>query len=172
MVELYNIDIATHERFARDQQAIEAFRKQYHISPTGPRTISLQTTILDFIPKPPALTLLLQLYQKKNWALFSVPKNFYTQARPITSYIVPSLGSSEKQDADVQKIRALLKQKAPHAVQRREQQDQKQEQKREETEEEIVEEGEIIIALLEKGIKETNNMVDYIISRMNQFVQG
>lgn len=170
MVEIYNIDIATHERFARDTQAIEAFRKQYHIPSSGQRAVSLQTTILDFIPKPPALTLLLQLYQKKNWALFAIPKNFHTQ-RFLTSYIAPSLGASEKQDADVQKIRAFLKQKAPSAVKRRED---KQEEKRDEhdEEEEIVDEGETIVSLLEKGIKETNSMIDFVISRMHQFVQG
>lgn len=172
MVEIYNIDIATHERFARDTQAIEAFRRQYHIPATGQRAISLQTTILDFIPKPPALTLLLQLYQKKNWALFAIPKNFHTQ-RFLTSYIAPSLGSSEKQDADVQKIRAFLKQKAPRAVKRREEkQEGGQKDKDKDEEDEILDEGETIVSLLEKGIKETNSMIDFVISRMHQFVQG
>lgn len=166
MVEVYNIDISTHERFARDLQASEAFRKQYHVPITGERTIADQTKILDFIPKHPAIVLLLQVYQKKTWALFSVPKLFYEQ-RLSSSYIAPSLGSTDKVNADLQKIQAFVKKKTHGRVERKEERD---EEAPKDEEDEIIEEGQIISALLEKGIKETNEMVDFVIAKMHQFV--
>lgn len=167
MVEIYNIDITTHERFARDLQAVEAFRKQYHVPATGERTIVAQTKILDFIPKHTAIVLLLQMYQKKTWALFAVPKHFYEQ-RYTSSYIAPSLGSTDKLNADIQKLQAFVKQKTAGKILEKEEQRRDQREKSEE--EEILEEGQIISQLLEKGIKETNAMVDFVISKMHQFV--
>ena len=167
MVEIYNIDITTHERFARDVQAVEAFRRQYHVPTTGERTIVAQTKILDFIPKHTAIVLLLQMYQKKTWALFAVPKHFYEQ-RLTSSYIAPSLGSTEKLNADIQKLHAFVKQKTKDKI--RENEDREQRDRKKSEEEEILEEGEIISLLLEKGVKETNSMVDFVISKMHQFV--
>ncbi len=170
MVEIYNIDVTTHERFARDQLAVEAFRKQYHVPSTGERTIAIQTKILDYVPKHPAISLLLQVYQKKTWALFGVPKNFYEQ-RFTSSYIAPSLGSQDKLNADIQKIHGFVKQKTAGRVREKEErQRDEREQKKKSEEEEIFEEGEIISELLEKGVKETNAMVDFVIAKMHQFV--
>ncbi len=39
-------------------------------------------------------------------------------------------------------------------------------------EEELMDEGEVLIELLQKGVKETNQMVDFVIARMHQFVQA
>lgn len=169
MVEVYNIDISTHERFARDLQAVEAFRKQYHVPATGERTIAIQTKILDFIPKHPAITLLLQIYQKKTWALFGVPDKYYEQ-RWSTSYVAPSLGSTDKVNADLQKIEAYVKSKGGKIRRKEEEEEEDGKQQRGKEEEELSEEGQIISALLEKGVKETNEMVDFVIAKMHQFV--
>ncbi len=65
MVEIYSYDITTHERYAHDQQEVEAFRKQYHLPPAGARHVAVQTKILDFVPKHSAIVLLMQTYQRK-----------------------------------------------------------------------------------------------------------
>lgn len=176
MVEIYNYDASTHERFARDQQEVEAFRKQYHLPPSGGGQIaSAQTRVLDFIPKHPAMVLLLQTFQRKNWAGFVIPKNYYLQ-RFASSYVAPSLGSKERQDADIQRLEAYLKRKTHGRFVRGQRDQEEGGQKRQEQEgqeeHEIVEEGEILMNLLEKGVQETNTMVDYVYARMHQFVQA
>src|SRR5690242_14790874 len=100
MVEIYSYDITTHERYAHDQQEVEAFRKQYHLPPSGAGLVAVQTKVLDFVPKHPAIVLLMQTYQRKMWARFAIPKNYYLQ-RFSSSYVAPSLGAKERQDADV-----------------------------------------------------------------------
>ncbi len=169
MVEIYSYDITTHERFARDQQEVEAFRKQYHIPPSGAKMVAVQTRVLDFIPKHPALVLLMQTYQRKMWARFMIPKNYYTQ-RFSSSYIAPSLGSTEKQDADIHKIQAFLKnQTRGRKIRPKEERVASEERNRDE---QLMDEGDTIVEMMEKGIKETNEMIDFIISRMHQFVQA
>jgi Family of unknown function (DUF5399) len=174
MVEIYSYDITTHERFARDQQQVEAFRKQYHIPPSGARQVAVQTTVLDFIPKHPAIVLLMQTYQQKIWARFEIPRNYYLQ-RFAASYVAPSLGTKEKQDADIHRLEAYLKRKTRGRFvrrQEREEKEQKEQQRGNQEEEAIIEEGEVLIQLLEKGVKETNEMIDYIFARMHQFIQA
>jgi len=177
MVEIYSYDITTHERFARDQQEVEEFRKQYHLPPSGARAVAVQTRILDFIPKHPAIALLMQSHQRKMWARFAIPKNYYLQ-RFASSYVAPSLGSKERQDADIHRLEAYLKRKTHGRFvhrERREEQEQEKEgrdQKKKGDEEAMIDEGEALIHLLEKGVKETNEMVDFIFARMHQFVQA
>lgn len=176
MAEIYSYDISTHERFARDQKEIEAFRRQYHVPPSGARIIAMQARVLDFIPKLRALETLLGTYQGSTWARFGVPKNFHNQ-RYLTSYVAPSLGPKEKHDADIHKIEALIKQKEKGVSRKKEkdedQQQQHKDQQHESNEDEIfIGEGQDIILLLEKGVKETNEMVDFVIARMHQFMQA
>lgn len=172
MVEIYSYDIATHERFARDQQEVEAFRKQYHLPPSGAKLVAVQTKILDFVPKHPAIALLMQTYQQKMWARFMIPKNYYLQ-RFASSYVAPSLGSHDRQDADIHRIEAFLKRKtAGRYVKRREEKEEREREGEKGEEEEMIEEGEALMNLLEKGVKETNEMIDFVFSRMHQFVQA
>ena len=173
MVEIYSYDITTHERFARDQQEVEAFRKQYHIPTSGARQFAVQTKILDFVPKHPAVVLLMQTYQRKMWARFMIPKNYYLQ-RFASSYVAPSLGAKEKQEADIHRLEAFMKRKTNgrFIANSSKLESERGRKKGSPEEEEMVKEGEILINLLEKGVKETNEMVDYVFARMHQFVQA
>jgi hypothetical protein len=171
MVEIYSYDITTHERFARDQQEIEAFRKQYHIPPSRAKLIAVQTRVLDFIPKQPAVALLMQTYQRKMWARFMIPKNYYTQ-RFTSSYVAPSLGTTEKQDADIHKIQAFIKNQTRGRLVRRKEERGDQGERERSRDEELMDEGETLIEMMEKGVKETNEMIDFVIARMHQFVQA
>jgi hypothetical protein len=172
MVEIYSYDIAAHERFARDQQEIDAFRKQYHLPPSGAKLVAVQTKILDFVPKHPATDLLMQTHQRKMWVRFTIPQNYYLQ-RFASSYVAPSLGSKEKQDADIYRLEAYLKRKTHGRFVHAKREEEKEEEKEEGgEEEEMIHEGEALIHLLEKGVKETNELVDFVFSRMHQFVQA
>ena len=175
MVEIYSYDVTTHERFARDQQEIEAFRKQYHLPPSGAKLVAVQTKVLDFIPKHAAVDLLMQTFQRKMWARFMIPKNYYLQ-RFASSHVAPSLGGTEKQDADIHRLEAYLKRKTGGRFVRKEHKEDgeegEKEKKQESEEEEMMREGGTLIDLLEKGVKETNEMVDYVFARMHQFVQA
>lgn len=165
MVEIYSYDITTHERFARDQKEVEAFRKQYHIPPSASGVIAAQSRILDFVPKHPAIVTLMQTYQRKMWAGFMIPQNFYLQ-RFASSYVAPSLGSNEKQKADVQKLKLFIQRKKGTKP------SEKEGREKRGMDEELEREGEALVGLLEKGIIETNEMVDFVIARMHQFVQA
>ena len=171
-MEIYNYEVTTHERFARDQQEVEAFRKQYHMPLGRAGVIAVQTKILDFVPKHPAIVLLMQTYQRKMWARFVIPKNYYLQ-RFSSSYVAPSLGAKERQEADVHKLEAYIKRKTRGRFDRKQREQQKEGREQPvSAEEEIMEEGEALIHLLEHGVKETNEMIDYVIARMNQFIQA
>lgn len=172
MVEIYSYDITTHERFARDQQEIEAFRKQYHLPPSGARLVAVQTSVLDFVPKHSAIVLLMQTYQRKLWARFMIPKNYYLQ-RFSSSYVAPSLGSNEKQDADIHRLEAFLKHKT-HGKWERKTEDVRGERTTQISSEDqiLIHEGETLMNMLEVGVKQTNEMVDYVFARMHQFVQA
>ncbi len=168
MVEIYSYDITTHERFARDQQEVEAFHKQYHVPLSGAKMIAVQTRVLDFVPKHPALVLLMQTYQRKMWARFMIPKNYYTQ-RFSSSYVAPSLGPVEKQDNDVHKIQGFMKNQTRGRMLRPKAERVQGEASPDET---LLDEGDLLINMVEKGVKETNRMVDFIIERMHQFLQA
>lgn len=171
MVEIYSYDITTHERFARDQEEVEAFRKQFHIPAGGARLVPVQTRILDFIPKHPAIVLLMQTYQRKMWASFNIPKNYYLQ-RFSSSHIAPSLGSSEKQEADIHRLEAFLKRKTHGRFVRKHGEQEGEKEGKTRDEKEMMKQGEVLITLLEKGVKETNEMVDFVFARMHQFIQA
>lgn len=149
MVEIYNYDV--HDRYAKDQELVESFVKQYQLPPSRAGVVAIQTKVLDFIPKHSAIALLMQTHQKKTWAGFEPPPNFYMQ-RFSSSYVAPSLGSYEKQDADIHKVESFLKSRVE--------------------EQSVFEQGESIIQLLDFGIKRTNQEIDYIFSRIHQFVQA
>jgi hypothetical protein len=180
MVEIYNIDISSHEQFARTQAEVEAFKSQYYTPSTGIRFFDVQTKILDFVPKHPAVELLMQTFVRSPWARFLLPPNYYNQ-RFFSSYVAPSLGSAQKQTADIQRITGYLNQRTENRYEqerdkrreKRQNQDQGQEDQRQESEEEkMSKEGDALIELLEDGVKKTNEMVDFISSRIHQFIQA
>lgn len=152
MVEIYNIDISSHEQFARSEKAFETFRRQYHIPRSGERAIAVQTAILDLVPKPSALSSLFGLQQQISWASFPLFKDV-GRFRTFSSYLVPSLGAPEKQDADIQRISLIVAQ---------------QKEKGDPTAEE---EGQLFIGVLSE-VKETNQMISFIVSQMFRFLQG
>ncbi|KDU80039.1 hypothetical protein DU19_0598 [Chlamydia muridarum] len=150
------------------------------------RDIAKHAQILDMTPKPSALSTLMQTNKKTCWASFSPPANFHKQ-RFSTPYLVPSLGSPDKQDQDMEKISSYLKvltrgkfsyrsETSPLLKKNKPSSDQddtsKQSFDQDEEEDALVHEGKILLRALDQGIKSSNLLIDYVISRIFQFVQG
>ncbi|MEZ5314963.1 MAG: DUF5399 family protein [Chlamydiales bacterium] len=164
MVKIYNYDIHAHERFARDQEEVEAFYKQYHLPISQSYLVAKQTSILDLIPKLSAIVRLMETYRKKTWAGFNIPENYYSQRLAASPYLAPSLGTPEKQIADINKIRTFLNTQAESRLSNK--------QKETQTSQDVLnQEGEAIIHMIE-GIKQVNDMINFVITRMCQFVQA
>lgn len=160
-VEVYNdvTWIPHHERYARDTQAAEDFAKYYHISASNARVIAAQTKIVSVIPKYPEIYLLLGTYLRKSWSRFAVPENYLTQ-QSFTSYIAPSLGPPEKQEADIRKIENYLRQEVGIETFDLEG----------EGGDPLVDQGRAIAVMLKKGVKENNELVRFITERMRSFI--
>jgi hypothetical protein len=103
MVEIYNYRQTVYDNAARLQQALEDFRKQYHLPPGGAKGITLHTTIQYLIPTPTAIDLLTNFRRTKTWAKIQVPPNFYVQVGPHKPFI---LAPEEQQEADKAKLAA------------------------------------------------------------------
>ncbi len=103
MAEFGKIDLDVHKSYAHRQDDFEKWSKDLKMQPSQTRYIAGQTRILDLAPKYPELTRLLQTHQRVCWSAVKAPDNFYAQ-RSGSYRLAPSLGSSEKLDADIAKI--------------------------------------------------------------------
>ncbi|EPP35997.1 hypothetical protein CP10881SC42_0588 [Chlamydia avium] len=149
------------------------------------RDVAKHAQILDMTPKPSALSSLMQTNQKTHWAFFSPPENFYKQ-RFSTPYLAPSLGSPDQQDHDIEKISSYLKvltrgkfsyqsRVTPflaYGDQKEDHEDRKDHETEDLEEDVLVQEGKILLKAIDLGLKSSNIMIDYVISRIFQFVQG
>ncbi|WP_213357837.1 DUF5399 family protein [Chlamydiifrater phoenicopteri] len=179
MVEIFNYNTSVYERYASETKVINDFRKELNLDSSFIRDVAGHTRILDFTPKPSALTTLMGLDQKTQWAFFSPPPGYFKQ-RFSTPYLVPSLGSSDNQDADIEKLSSFLKvltngrfdyKSKVHGSFDQQDPDQDDDDD-DETEDPKIQEGKTLLKALDLGIKSSNVMIDYIISRIFQFVQG
>ncbi|AAC67866.1 DUF5399 domain-containing protein [Chlamydia trachomatis] len=188
MVEIFNYSTSVYEKHSSTNKLVNDFRKEIQMEGAAIRDIAKHAQILDMTPKPSALSTLMQTNKKTCWASFSPPTNFHKQ-RFSTPYLVPSLGSPDKQDQDMEKISSYLKvltrgkfsyRSTADTLSRKNKRssDQKRngqhfEQEELEVEEEVlVREGTVLLRALDQGIKSSNLLIDYVISRIFQFVQG
>lgn len=200
MSEISNYTVPT-ERYSYTEQAVKDFRKELHFESSTIRDVAKHSQILEVNPTLPALTTLLGTNKTSSWAKFSPPETYHSQ-RKKSLYIIPSLGGPDQQDADIQKIKSfldivatnkqplsklrVLKYKEKKTDLDEEKEDSRNSEDPEENYEEkmiqelhknsrqmkLVNQGLALIRMLDEGIKSTNVMIDYIISRIFQFVQG
>lgn len=184
MVEIFNYSSSVYEKHSVNTKAVNEFKKEVHMEGFSIREVAKHAQILDMTPKPSALSSLMQTNQKTSWAVFSPPKNFHKQ-RFSTPYLVSSLGSPDQQDEDMEKIASYLKlitrgkfhyrsQVKPFFMHQDHDGSNHQEQNDhdEDLQQQAVLEGKVLLKVLDHGIKSSNIMIDYIISRIFQFVQG
>ncbi|SPN73557.1 hypothetical protein C10C_0388 [Chlamydia serpentis] len=182
MVEIFNYSTSIYEQHASNNKIVSDFRKEIQMEGISIRDVAKHAQILDMNPKPSALTSLLQTNHKSHWACFAPPNNFYKQ-RFSTPYLVPSLGSPDQQDEDIEKISSFLKvltrgkfsyrsQVTPFLCYKEQDRDHDKNEDEDEHEDPKVQQGKVLLKALDLGIKSTNVMIDYVISRIFQFVQG
>ncbi len=194
----YNLSI---ERYSHTEKTVRDFRKELNFEVSTIRDVANHSQILEVNPKLPAITTLFGINKTSSWAKFSPPSSYHVQ-RKKSLYIIPSLGGPDKQDIDIQKIKSFLDILSTEInnssnlrmtryknkkIDSKEEQNEKDknprnsEDDKEETIEDIqsnsknmklVNQGLVLIKVLDEGIKSTNIMIDYIISRIFQFVQG
>lgn len=157
MVDLYSI----HERYAKDQQEITAFLRQFHVADVDYPYFASQTKIVDFVPKLLAMTLLLQTTQQGHWARFTLPNEIFT-LRFFSSELLPSLGAPERIDELREKVTAI-KQRTRDEQQKKRDQESKDEDK---------DKDEDCFLRLLDYIKEVNHDLQYVRKRLRQFIQA
>lgn len=146
MPEIYNYNASVYDNAARLQEALENFRKQYHLPPGGEKGLTLHTTIQYLIPTPTAVELLTNFRRTKTWAKIQIPPNFYVQLGPHKLFI---LAPKEQQDADIDKLETYLNtQPSP-----------------------IKKHGQVLINLL-REVRETNEMINSVKANQLRFVQA
>ena len=186
MVEIFNYSTSVYEKHSSTNKLVNDFRKEIQMEGAAIRDIAKHAQILDMTPKPSALSTLMQTDKKTCWASFAPPAKFHKQ-RFSTPYLVPSLGSPDQQDQDMEKISSYLKvltrgkfsyRSTTAPLTRRgkrhpDREDLEEEAANEEEQEEsLVREGKILLRALDQGLKSSNLLIDYVISRIFQFVQG
>lgn len=179
MVEIFNYSTSVYEKHVSNNKLVNDFRKEVNMEGLAIRDVAKHAQILDMTPKPSALTSLMQTNQKTHWALFSPPNNFHKQ-RASTPYLAPSLGSPDQQDHDIEKISSYLKvltrgkfsYQSQTLYNEEEEQEDAPEEENTSEEESILQEGKTLIKAIDQGLKASNVMIDYVISRIFQFVQG
>lgn len=182
MVEIYNYSASVYENHISSTKIVDAFRKEIQMSASSIRNAAHHTRILDLTPKLPAIVTLLQTDHRTHWAHFSPPKQYFSQ-RISSSYLVPSLGSPAQQTQDMNKILSYLDilTNGRFSYDDREQQeddlqeehhDQQNRDEQEEPYSHTIKEGETLLRMLDIGIQQTNLMIDFVIARILQFVQG
>ncbi len=144
-------------RYAKDQAAIDRLLLE------DARWVPNKTEVS--VAKPYVLSEFDQLFSSAKtiqWASFQEPPNFEAHLSSLFSHqLIPSLGSSEKQEADTEKLEAL-----EDALHKREEKKQnKDEQQKEEKERKA------LLALL-KSLHKLDRTLSMINSRRNQYQRG
>lgn len=143
-----NLDISVYNLYALRTRMMEQISQEYHLSEAA--SVPPQTVMIDTMPRMTELDLLLGLVPVVTpWAYFFPPKQFRLLRRsPFRSRVAPSFGSREKQDEDIEKLSNIpcrtLEEK---------------------------EEKEAIGRCLDQMDK-INDWIDFIMSRIGQFLQG
>lgn len=155
-----NLGIDSSIRYAKDQEALDTRLIQES------RFIPQKTEVS--VVKPYVPTEFDQfVYSGKVtiWASFSPPPDYFLQGRPLFSYqLIPSLGGTEKQEADTDKLESLedsLSKPFKEGDKERDQDEQDKEEK----------ERQVLIALM-KCIGLLDKALILINSRRNQYQRG
>ncbi len=149
MATIDKLDIGIYIQYARRTQMIEQINQQYQLDKAS--TIAPQIQVVDLFPKLSEMELLLgTVTTHAPWAYFYPPKSFNNQRRSPFAFfrVIPSLGSKEKQQEDYSKLEAILC-----------------------TTPEEVQEKEVINGCFQK-IEYINGLINFIIGRIGQFLQG
>jgi hypothetical protein len=142
-------------RYAHDQQIAEGFRIQYGLPPSAAGEVAKRARIYDFTLRPPVTDLLLGTAKKITWAVFAVHESVFQIT--LSSYVALGLGSEQMVQGYMSKIKSIRETLGAKEILTPE-------------ERQFSVEGETLYHLLDYGVNQPNQLVSYVISRMNQFL--
>jgi hypothetical protein len=149
MATIDQLDLQVYFQYARWTEYIENVNKEFRLKEA--ESIPAQTQVVDISPKLSHLDLLLGVAVFMTpWAYFLPPKKFNLQRRSPFSFsrVAPSLGSAEKQEADMARLAGEICQ----------------------TKEEEVEKAVLLNCL--GNLEKLNSLLSFIVGRIGQFLQG
>ena len=149
MATIDQLDIGIYIQYAQRTYMIEETKRTYQLDQAS--SIPPQTQVVDIYARRSEMDLLLGVIPlHAPWAEFLPPKKFRRQRRSPFSFhrIAPSLGSSEKQEADLARLEEIP------------------------CETEVEEAEREIIARCFEQMEKLNSMLGFIIGRIGQFLQG
>jgi hypothetical protein len=154
-----NLGVDSSKRYAKDQEILDAhFLQDSRLIPQKAE----QPTLKPYVPSE--FEQLFAPGKQILWAAFAAPPNYYMEAKTVFSYqLIPSLGGSEKQEADAEKIESL--QDALNKPYKDNQGQDSSEQDKEE------QERQVLLALLE-CIKKLDKTLSLINAKRNQYQRG
>ena len=134
----------------------------------------LKPIILDLAPKYPAMTLLMQTHQRTTWSNVKPPENFYAQ-RTDSRFIAVSLGPTEKLDDIVDRINQLEQDLGIEAPTSTKSDDLSADFDPDALElpqsAQSLSSGQTIANVV-IAVRDANDAIDYVDSRVKQFLQG
>lgn len=145
-----NYDVNVYYQYAARTQTLEAIQEEFGLGEAD--RVPYHTTVVDTLPKRSEMELLLGVVGRTYtpWALFVAPKKYRRQRRsPFThARIAPSLGSEDAQEAALANLAGIQCS----------------------SEEEEEEKAAIIRCFTQ--LSKLNRMLDFVIGRIGQFLQG
>lgn len=157
-----NLGIETSRRYAKDREQLQE-AKFIEDSKLIPQKAEI-SVLKPFYPTE--LQEYLAPISQTLWAAFEPPPQYLTLSSPLFTYqLIPSLGSSEKQEADTDKLEALEDTLSKSFKEGKRQGQDQQEQQEEEKERKI------LLHLL-KTIGKFDRTLEMINSRRNQYQRG
>lgn len=122
-----NLGFESSNRYARDQETIDP--KMISDS----RTVPLQTEVTTTQPSFQSKIEELLSFNKRNtpWAKFAPPQNYHSNQKSLFTFqLIPSMGSFEKQEANLDKISSMKKEEREEEKEEKEEGENKEKRKR------------------------------------------
>ena len=164
MITVDRIDISHYFQYARRIQSVENTYRAYRLEHAS--SISAHTTIVNVRPLVDEMESLFGFRRSTMpWACFEAPESFSEQRRSTFAFdrVCPSLGPMEQQKETLKKLKEYI-------VKQQDQESDGQDQEVFTAFGKKVEKG-ILCGCLEE-IEKLNDFINFVMSRMGQFLQG
>ena len=151
MVESWNIGMGAHDTYAKGVEGLREFSESLRLTPSETGAVVHHTSVLKLKPEVPQLVLLMRQNLRKNWANFSIPKEYYQWRRDRSYFLAPNekvLADKERLAAFVDQQRGLVDEEKSPGV-----------------------DGETLINFLSE-VQVYNGLVGEVEARTRQFLQG
>jgi hypothetical protein len=156
-----NLGVETSIRYAHDKDQLDV--RILDDSRWLPKKLEVSVTT-PYVPSE--FDQLFSADRINQWAFFTAPPNYGVQTRTLFSYqLIPSLGTYEKQEADMDKLAALKDVLDKHHRQKRDDSQNTDEEEQEE------DERQMLLALF-KCIETLDRALTFINARRNQYQRG